>query len=96
MIKVGGVKYDGCDPPTGILQEAKADIDFMFDENDELYFWVDPKKNPVNQMIRQSNAALAAGRLVVWRAQTEKGYRGLKKIADDEGFENLSVVFDPH
>ncbi|MGD0641196.1 MAG: hypothetical protein ABSC22_10655 [Roseiarcus sp.] len=70
----------------------------MFDGNDELYWWVKPENNPRNQMIAQAEAALAAGRVVVWYAQTEKGYRGLKKIADDLPlpYRNLSVVFDPH
>jgi hypothetical protein len=34
--------------------------------------------------------------MVVWHAQTEKGYRGLKTIADGLSFGNLSVVFDPN
>jgi hypothetical protein len=77
-IFLGTVIFDGCDPRTGILLEAKANIDFMFDANDELYRWIDPKKNPVNQMEQQAKVAAAAGREVVWHAQTEKGYRGLK------------------
>ena len=95
-IVLGTVRFDGCDPETGLLLEAKADIDFMFDANDELYWWINPKNNPAIQMTRQAEAALAAGRLVVWHAQTEKGYRGLKKIADRLPFGNLSVVFDPN
>ena len=53
----------------------------MFDENDELYGWIKPENNPAIQMRSQADAALAAGRSVVWHAQTEKGYRGLKKIS---------------
>jgi hypothetical protein len=90
------VRYDGCDPRTGDMLEAKADIDFMFDENDKLYEWVDPKSNPRKQMERQAKAALAVGRIVVWHAQTEKGYRGLKKIADKLAEPNLFVVYDPN
>jgi hypothetical protein len=95
-VLLGTVRYDGCDPPTGDMQEAKANIDFMFDKNDDLYDWVHPKNNPAIQMRRQADAALADGRLVVWRAQTEKGYRGLKKIADGLGEPNLIVVYDPN
>jgi hypothetical protein len=47
-------------------------------------------------MERQADAAAAAGRLVVWHAQTEKGYRGLERIADDLKFGNLSVIYDPN
>jgi predicted kinase len=47
-------------------------------------------------MRNQAKEALAAGRMVVWHAQTEKGYRGLKTIADGLSFGNLSVVFDPN
>jgi hypothetical protein len=95
-IVLGIVKFDGCDETTGNLLEAKADIDHLFDANDELYSWVYPENDPKIQMISQAEEALAAGRGVVWHAQTEKGYRGLKKIADGLPFGNLSVVFDPN
>lgn len=95
-INVGGIWFDGCDLRTGILLEAKGQIDFMFDENDKLYGWIDPKKNPAIQMKAQAEAALAAGRSVEWHAQTEKGYRGLKKIADSLPFGNVSVIYDPN
>jgi hypothetical protein len=95
-IALGQVMFDGCDSDTGILLEAKADIDFMFDKNDNLYSWVSPQKNPAIQMERQAKEALAAGRLVAWHAQTEQGYRGLKEIADGLPYANLSVVFDPN
>jgi hypothetical protein len=95
-IILGIVRYDGCDETTGFLLEAKADVDFMYDENDNLYSWIKPENNPTIQMKRQSDAAAAAGRVVVWHAQTEKGYRGLKKIVDGLKFENLSVVYDPN
>jgi hypothetical protein len=95
-IDVGRVIYDGCEPPTGFLLEAKADIDFMSDENDKANWWVKPESNPAIQMESQAKAAAAAGRMVVWHAQTERGYRGLKNIADGLSFGNLSVVFDPN
>jgi hypothetical protein len=47
-------------------------------------------------MMTQAGVAAAAGRRVVWHAQTEKTYRGLKKIADGLGRGNLSVEFDPN
>jgi hypothetical protein len=81
---------------SGGVDEGKADIDFMFDANDDLYKWVDASNNPRFQMERQADEALAAGRLVVWLAQTEKGYRGLKKIAGKLGKANLFVVYDPN
>jgi hypothetical protein len=95
----GGLFFDGCDPPTGLLLEAKADIDFMFDQDDELYGWIKPKNNPAFQMLDQADAALAAGRLVVWHAQTAKGYRGLTKIRDNLRLPERSVVtviYDPN
>lgn len=95
-IVFGIVRFDGCDPETGFLLEAKANIDHLFDANDDLYSWVYAENNPIFQMIAQAEAALAAGRSVVWHAQTEKGYRGLKKIAEGLPFGNLSVVFDPN
>lgn len=93
-VALHNVRYDGCEPLTGNMLEAKADIDFMFDENDNLYDWVDAKSNPKFEMEKQAQAA--AGRIVVWHAQTEKGYRGLKKIADELDEPNLLVVYDPN
>ena len=78
-IVLGIVRFDGCDPETGFLLEAKANIDHLFDANDVLFSWVYPENDPEIQMRAQAEEALAAGRLVVWHAQTEKGYRGLKK-----------------
>jgi hypothetical protein len=95
-IVLGTVRFDGCDEETGFLLEAKANIDHLFDANDVLFSWVYPENDPKIQMRAQAEEALAAGRLVVWHTQTEKGYRGLKKIADDLNFGNLSVVFDPN
>ena len=95
-VLLGTVRYDGCDAPTGNMEEAKANIDFMFDENDKLRKWIKPEKNPALQMKRQADAALAAGRIVVWHAQTEKGFRGLSKIADELDEPNLFVVYDPN
>jgi hypothetical protein len=95
-IRVGDVDFDGCELSTGHLLEAKANIDHLFDENDEVFSWVDWDKNPKYQMERQVKAARAAGRLVIWHAQTEKGYRGLSKIAAELGATNLFVVYDPN
>jgi hypothetical protein len=95
----GGMFIDGCDPPTGDLLEAKADIDFMFDRNDDVYWWIKPQNNPGIQMLDQAEAALAAGRLVDWHAQTEKGYRGLTKIRDSLKLPErlvVTVVYDPN
>lgn len=98
-IWLGGWFFDGCDPSTGLMLEAKADIDFMFDGNDELYGWIKRENNPAIQMQRQAEAALAAGRLVIWHAQTEKGYRGLNKIRDRLLLRERSlvtVIYDPN
>jgi hypothetical protein len=92
----GGLFFDGCDPRTGILLEAKAFLDFMFDVDDKLKSWVEPENDPAIQMKDQARAAAAAGRKVEWHAQTEKTYRGLVEIAKGLGFENLSVVYDPN
>jgi Restriction endonuclease fold toxin 5 len=93
-VALWNVRYDGCDPRTGNMLEAKADIDFMFDKDDTAYEWV-KEKNQRFQMERQADAAKAAGRLVVWHAQTEKGFRGLSKIAEELGKTNVRVVYDP-
>ena len=70
----GGVWFDGCDEPTGNLLDAKAKNDhlFDFDTDDTLQSWVYPEKDPAIQMERQAEVALAAGRRIVWHAQTEK------------------------
>jgi hypothetical protein len=67
-----------------------------------LFGWIDPKNDPAIQMQKQAEAAFAAGRLGVWHAQTEKGYRGLTKIW--KIWDSLplhlrpvvSVVYDPN
>ena len=95
-IYVGGVYFDGCDPKTGDLLEAKADIDFMYDSRDKLFFWINPKSDPLIQMEAQAKAAAAVGRRVIWHAQTEKGYRGLKERGRELKGSNLFFVFDPN
>lgn len=67
-----------------------------FDANLNLFGWVNPKNDPKKQMRRQSDAALAGGRIVVWHAQTWKGYLALSKIASEGKFPNLFVVYDPN
>jgi hypothetical protein len=96
MATIGIVRFDGCDETTGFMLEAKANIDFMFDGSDNLYWWITPEKNPAIQMQSQADAAGAAGRRVVWHAQTEKTYLGLKAIVDGLSLRNLSVEFDPN
>jgi Restriction endonuclease fold toxin 5 len=95
-IYVGGVYFDGCDPKTGDLLEAKAYIDFMYDSDDQLWDWIDRKSDPRIQMEAQAEAAAAVGRRVIWHAQTEKGYRGLKERARELDKSNLYFVFDPN
>jgi hypothetical protein len=88
----GGVWFDGCDEPTGNLLDAKAKNDHIFDvdTDDTLQSWVYPEKDPAIQMERQAEVALAAGRRIVWHAQTEKTYRGLKTIAA-----RLPLIYKP-
>jgi hypothetical protein len=97
-IRVGGVRFDGCDPTTGDLLEAKADIDFMFDDADQLNAFVRPENDPLLQMQRQVDAALAASppRRVVWHAQTRKGFRGLSETAKGLTYGDLFVIYDPN
>jgi len=95
-IRLGETWFDGCDPRTGDMLDAKANMDFLFDSNDSLKVWVKGEKNPANQMQRQSRVVTAAGRAVVWHAQTEKTFRGLETIVNRGSFPNLSVVFDPN
>jgi Restriction endonuclease fold toxin 5 len=95
-IYVRRVYFDGCDPKTGNLLEAKANIGFLFDRNDVEYYWAVKKYNFAYQMERQADAAKADGRNSVWHAQTMKGYRGLKKIAEELNRSNLFVVYDPN
>jgi hypothetical protein len=95
-IYLGGVYFDGCDPKTGDLLEAKAYIDFMYDSNDQLFDWIEPESDPLIQMEAQAKAAAAVGRRVIWHAQTEKGYRGLKERGREVKESNLYFVFDPN
>jgi hypothetical protein len=78
-IVVGGVRFDGCDEATGGLQDAKANIDFLFDANGNLMWFVDPNKF-TKQLDDQQIAAVDSGRLVTWYMQTQPGYLGISKI----------------
>lgn len=51
------------------LLEAKADIDFMFDENDELHGWISADSNPRIQMKRQRMRLVTP---VAWSSGTRK------------------------
>lgn len=95
-INVGGVRFDGCDEATGILLEAKANIDHLFDNMGKLFVWVNPKNDPALQMEAQYEAAKAAGRIVVWHAQTLKTYQGLLNIKNKNDWPNLLIVLDPN
>jgi hypothetical protein len=94
----GGIWFDGCDQRTGFLLDAKAKNDHIYDANDDLNLqsWVYPENDPAIQMKRQSDVAVATGRQVVWHVQTEKTYRGLKKILESRGFPQLSIEYDPN
>jgi hypothetical protein len=61
---------------TGILLEAKGKIDFMFDENDKLYWWIDPKKNPAIQMEAQRRWRS------LWAARSSGTRKPRRAIAD--------------
>lgn len=93
-INVGGVNFDGCDKSTGDLLEAKANIDLMFDKKNVLFDWVKPENNPTFRMETQAKTARAAGRIVIWHAQTLKGFYGLSNIANNLDELNLFVVYD--
>ena len=68
----------------------------MFDANNDVIGWIHPDKDPAIQMEKQAKVALAAGRRVVWYAQTQRGFEGLSKIADQLKYDHLSVVYKPH
>ena len=100
-IVVGGVRFDGCEEATGNLLEAKAKQDHLFDldADDALESWVYPENDPAIQMEIQVEVALGAGRKIVWHAQTEKTYQGLKTIADRLTLlygPIVTVVYDPN
>ncbi|RBP05158.1 restriction endonuclease fold toxin 5 of polymorphic toxin system [Roseiarcus fermentans] len=97
-IDVGGVRFDGCDPTTGDLLEAKADIDHLFDDDGELKVFVNSKKDPIIQMQSQIDVAFATipPRRVVWHAQTPKGFQGLSVSARRLERGKVFVVYDPN
>jgi hypothetical protein len=100
-IVVGGVRFDGCEEATGNLLDAKAKQDHLFDldADETLESWVYPENDPAVQMETQAKVALAAGRRIVWHAQTEKTYQGLETIADRLPplyRPIVTVVYDPN
>ena len=81
-INVGGVWFDGCDLRTGILLEAKGKIDFMFDGNDKLYWWIDPKKNPADSDESPGGSRARCGPLGRVACANREG---LSRIEEDRG-----------
>jgi hypothetical protein len=72
---------------------------FDLDAADTLESWVYPKNDPAIQMEIQAEVALAAGRRIVWHAQTENTYQGLKTIAGGLPLlyrQIVTVVYDPN
>lgn len=100
------VRYDGCDPPTGILKECKAVsfADKMIGEPDEIWPWPDwftkdsdgdPRgmTDIVNQMRDQS---IAAGvRIVKWHVAEKPFADWLEFHAKSQGYENIRVRWTP-
>ena len=94
-VVVGGVRFDGCDEATGWLKDAKANIDFLFDANGNLMWFVDPDKFE-KQLDDQQDAAVDSGRLVTWHMQTQKGYLGISNMLASGFWPNIRAVYDPH
>jgi hypothetical protein len=97
------VRYDGCDPPTGILKECKAlgFADKKIGEPSDDWPWPnwftkDPKKGMtdiVNQMGEQS---IAAGpRIVEWHVAEKPFADWLEFYAKTQGYENIRVYWTP-
>jgi hypothetical protein len=100
-IVVGGVRFDGCEESTGNLLDAKAKQDHLFDLDAPaaLESWVYSENDPAVQMETQAKVALAAGRRIIWHAQTEKTFQGLKTIADRLPLPYgpiVTVIYDPN
>jgi hypothetical protein len=98
-----GVRYDGCDPPTGILKECKAlgFADKMIGEPSDNWPWPDwftknPKKGMtaiVDEMRRQS---VAAGvRMVDWHVAEKPFADWLDFYAKTQGYGNIRVYWTP-
>lgn len=100
------VRYDGCDPPTGILKECKAVAfaDMMIGDPDESWPWPDwftedrngkpsGMTDIVNQMRKQS---VAAGvRIVEWHVAEKPFADWLEFYRKSQGYENIHVYWTP-
>lgn len=102
-VRYNGARYDGCDPPTGILKECKAlgFVEKMIGEPSDDWPWPnwfsnDPKKGMtaiVDQMREQS---IAAGvRMVDWHVAEKPFADWLEFYAKSQGYENIRVYWTP-
>jgi hypothetical protein len=96
-IRIGGVFFDGCDPTTGDLLEAKARYDNLIDSSGNALKWNAVDKELLEQMQRQNTAAGSAGLSVYWHAQTERTFLALSKIrASNQYLTNIFIEYDPY
>lgn len=102
-VRYNNARYDGCDPPTGILKECKAlgFADKMIGEPTDYWPWPNwfsnnPQKGMtaiVEEMRRQSVAA--GPRIVEWHVAEKPFADWLEFHAKSQGYENIRVYWTP-
>jgi hypothetical protein len=95
-IWLNGVSFDGCDPATGDMLEAKANYEHFLDPDGA---WNEVWGNAefdrlLSQMTRQADAAVD-GRQVVWHVQQQSVTVAMQAMANLVKKPNLTVLFDP-
>jgi hypothetical protein len=96
-IWLNGVWFDGCDPGTGDMLEAKGNYEFFVDADGLWKEGLGDKSYETirNQLGNQSRAAALDGRNVRWHVQQKAVADVLRGWADELDLTNLTVVYDP-
>jgi hypothetical protein len=88
------VSYDGCDPKTGTMQEAKGPgYEKRMQNQDDWDEWYEGREEIEDQMIRQSRAA--GRRMVEWHFAEKPVADFFKRFAEQQHLFNIIVIHTP-
>ena len=94
VVRLNGVKFDGCDTPTRNMLEAVAEgYENFVDSQGNWKPWYTGLQDEENQMARQSVAAAKDSRLVEWHVAQEPIADLYRRYA--VRFPNVIVLYDP-
>jgi len=94
-VELGGVSFDGCREADGVMLEAKARYAQSLGADGEWKDFFTGSNALEAQMEDQSETAAAYGRQVEWHVQEKAVADWFRAYANDSGYNNVEVIFDP-